>query len=60
MKFELKGGDLVITLPLDKKGKPSKTGKTNVHASTKGNVKTEVEVNGQKLVVGVNAYTPVD
>lgn len=57
MKAELKGNDLVITIPFDKKGKDSASGKTNLHATTSGAVKTEVEVNGKPLQISLNAYT---
>lgn len=57
MTTEVKGGVLVITLPFDEKGRSSKSGKTNVHASTNGNIPSSVIVNGKVLVVGVNAYT---
>jgi len=58
MKVEVKGNDLVITLPFNKAGNDSKSGKTKVHATTNGNIATTVDVNGKQLIVGVNAYTP--
>lgn len=58
MKVEVKGNDLVITLPFNKTGNDSKSGKTKVHATTNGNQASTVEVNGKQLIVGVNAYTP--
>lgn len=57
MKVEIKDNELIITLPFDAKGKQSASGKSMVHATTNGNAPTEVDVRGQKLVVGVNAYT---
>ena len=57
MKAEVKGDNLVITIPLNKSGTVSKSGKTMVHASTHGNVATAVLVNGQPLTIGLNAYT---
>ena len=48
---------LLISLPFDRPGRPSATGKTRVHASTHGNVATTCEVDGRPLIVGVNAYT---
>lgn len=57
MQVQIKGNDLIITIPFNKKGKVSASGKSNVHASTNGNKETEVEVNGKRLTVGVNAYT---
>ena len=56
-KAEVKDGKLIITLELDQDGKRSATGKTIVHATTHGNIKTGVEVNGKPLIIGVNAYT---
>ncbi len=46
-----------ITLVLDlQEPTPSASGKTLVVASTRGNVPTDVTVNGKPVVVGVNAY----
>lgn len=56
MKVEIKGKDLVITIPMNPKPSPSASGKTLVVASSKGNIVTEVEVNGKALTVGLNAY----
>ena len=60
MKAEIKNNKLVIELELDKNGVPSASGKTKVHATTRGNVKTSIEVNGKSLTIGVNAYTSVN
>jgi hypothetical protein len=57
MKAEIKGDNLIITIPFDKAGQRSATGKTMVHASSKGNIDTGVVHNGEKLIVGLNAYT---
>lgn len=57
MKAEIKGGNLIITVPFDEKGKASSSGKSLVHATSSGNRETEVKVNGKPLYVGVNAYT---
>lgn len=56
VKLEKKGKQeiLVITLPVDKK--PSKSGKSMLIATTNGNIPSKVEVDGQTLVVSVNAY----
>jgi hypothetical protein len=46
-----------LTLVLDlQEPTPSASGKTLVVASTRGNVPTDVEVNGKPVIVGVNAY----
>lgn len=52
----VEGDELVIRLPLNKVPVPSATGKTLVVASSRGNQTTDAEVNGQNVVVGVNAY----
>lgn len=58
MQVEIKDNTVVITLPFDKDGRDSKSGKTKVHASTNGNRPCGVKLpNGKELVVGVNAYT---
>jgi hypothetical protein len=56
IKAVIKDGNLIITLPMNDKPKPSATGKTHVIASTHGNVTTELEVDGKPVVLGVNAY----
>ena len=35
---------------------PSASGKTLVIASSKGNVKTDLKVNGKEVTIGLNAY----
>lgn len=52
----IEGKELVIRLPLNPVPVPSATGKTLVVASSHGNKQTEATVNGQPVVVGVNAY----
>ena len=49
------GDMLVIRIPI-KKATPSASGKTLVVASTRGNQKTAVQVDGKDLYLGVNAY----
>jgi hypothetical protein len=51
----IEGNELVIRLPLNPP-RPSATGKTLVVATSSGNKATEAVVNGQQVVVGVNAY----
>ncbi len=46
---------LVIRIPI-KKATPSASGKTLVVASTRGNQKTSVQIDGKDLYLGVNAY----
>jgi hypothetical protein len=50
-----KGQRLVITIDLEEP-RPSASGKTLVVASTRGNVTTTAQVNGQPVVIGLNAY----
>ena len=52
-----KPDQLVIRLSINKEGTPSATGKTIVHASSRGNKPTGMDVNGHDLIVGVNAYS---
>lgn len=56
MKVSVESGELVIRLPLNKMPVPSTSGKTLVVATSRGNQRTEASVNGQPVIVGVNAY----
>ena len=49
------GDTLVIRLPINRPT-PSATGKTLVVASTRGNQKTGLQIEGKDLYLGVNAY----
>lgn len=61
MNAEIKGKNLVITLPFNPKGTVSGSGKSNVHATTRGNKSLDVAgVPGGVLTIGINAYTPVN
>jgi hypothetical protein len=55
MTARIENGNLVITLPV---GTPTRSasGKTLVVASSHGNKPTEAKVNGQTVIIGVNAY----
>lgn len=55
MKVAIEKKELVIRIPLQKPT-PSASGKTLVVASTRGNVKTEVEIDSRPVTVGLNAY----
>jgi len=55
MKAELKEGKLVIEIEYDKKGFKSQSGKSLVHASTKGNM--PVSLDGKVIKIGINAYS---
>jgi len=52
----IEGNELVIRLPINPTPVLSATGKTLVVASSHGNQETAALVNGQPVVVGVNAY----
>lgn len=52
----LEGSELVVRIPVTLPPRPSSTGKTLVVSSSHGNKPTDIEVNGQHLIVGVNAY----
>ena len=56
MKATIENGELVIRLPLNKTPVLSGSGKTLVIATTHGNQKTDAVVNGQPVIIGVNAY----
>ena len=59
VKVELKGNNLVITIPCEQKNpRPSKSGKTLVVASTYGNITTDVKIKGKPVKIGLNAYIP--
>ncbi len=52
----IEGEYLVVRIPMNPTPIPSATGKTLVVASSRGNQATEVEVQGQRVIVGINAY----
>jgi len=52
----IEGEYLVIRVPMNPTPVRSATGKTLVVASSHGNKETEVQVQGQSVFVGVNAY----
>ena len=55
MQVEIKDGNLVITIPMQKPT-PSASGKTLVVASSHGNQPTSAQVNGKPIILGLNAY----
>ena len=55
MQVEIKDGNLVITIPMQKPA-PSASGKTLVVASSRGNQATAALVDGKPIIVGLNAY----
>ncbi len=52
----VKDGRLLISIPVNAVPQPSASGKTLVVASTRGNLKTSVLVDGKPLTLGLNAY----
>lgn len=56
MQTEVKGDNLVITIPMNKKPTVSASGKTLQVASSHGNTPTSTQVQDSPLIVGVNAY----
>lgn len=55
MEAKTEGNFLVVRIPMTPP-RPSASGKTLVVASTNGNVKTNVLVNGKPVTVGLNAH----
>lgn len=55
MTAEIHGKNLVITIELQEP-EISKSGKTLVVASSRGNQKTTAMIEGHPVVVGLNAY----
>ena len=58
MQVEIKGNDLVITIPMQKPA-PSASGKTLVVATTSGFKPSEAETEGKKIAVSVNAIIKI-
>jgi hypothetical protein len=56
VKATIENGELVIRLPLNRTPVPSSSGKSLVVASSHGNQKTDAVIDGQPIVIGVNAY----
>jgi len=55
MKVEVKDGKLIIEIDLQEPT-PSASGKTLVVASSHGNQQTAAMLDGQPIVIGLNAY----
>ena len=55
MQVTIEGKDLVIRIPMQDP-RPSASGKTLVVASTSGNKTTDVIIQGQPVIIGLNAY----
>ena len=57
LKVEIKGKFMVISVPLTET--PSKSGKSILRATTNGNKPTDLKIDGENVVVSVNAYTKI-
>jgi hypothetical protein len=55
VKVKVEKGTLIIEIKMQK-ATPSGSGKTMVVATTSGNITTDAEVDGKKIVLGLNAY----
>ena len=53
--YELKDGKLILSIDIGHEGEPSKSGKSIVIGSTRGNV----NIPGTELKLGLNLYKPV-
>jgi hypothetical protein len=56
MKVTIENNELVICIPVENPPRPSASGKTLIVATSSGNQTTDAIVNGQSVVVGLNAY----
>ena len=56
MDAKIKDGKLHLVLEINPT--PSKSGKSTVVASTRGNVQTSCQHDGKNITIGVNAYVP--
>lgn len=57
IKAEIRDKNLIITIPVCDPPQPSKSGKSDIVASTNGNMTTDLMVQGKPVVIGLNAYT---
>ncbi len=57
MKAEIKGNKLHLELNIEPA--TSKSGKSTVVASTRGNVQTSCQYKNKNITIGVNAYVPI-
>ena len=55
IEYELKGDKLLLSIDIGHEGEPSKSGKSIVIGSTRGNIK----IPGTELKLGLNLYKPV-
>lgn len=57
LKTEGKKTILVITVELPAKPTDSGSGKSNIYATTSGNLNTGLKIGGKDLIAGINIYT---
>ena len=55
IEYEVKDGKLILCIDIGHEGEPSKSGKSIVIGSTRGNV----NIPGTELKLGLNLYKPV-
>lgn len=56
MKASIQDNKLIVEIELQNPPVPSSSGKTLVVASTRGNQVTSLNIDGQPVVIGLNAY----
>lgn len=56
----IKEGVLIVKMPLAKKPQPSSSGKNLTVASTRGNMRLDLEYQGKPITIGINAYIPAN
>ena len=56
LNARMAGGKLIVEIDLETPPKRSKSGLTLVVASSHGNQKTELVIEGKPVVIGLNAY----
>lgn len=60
MKARIENGNLIIEIPISDPPVVSASGKSLIVASTSGNRETSVEIQGKKVIIGLNAYIKRD
>ena len=58
MDVKIEESTLVIKIDVNDPLPLSKSGKSKILASTAGNKKAGIEVDGKELIIGLNAYIP--
>lgn len=56
VKAKVEGDKIIITMPFNKKGTKSKSGKSMVVATTSGNIDIKVDGFNKSLKAGINVY----